>query len=592
MTGSARFSADLPLLPQLAQVFTRRVAPSDQAEWLEAMVEAMSIAAMEMRWYYVSYLCWHSYVAGNLAKGETGPDDITDLIQLEIANHRISQAIQMQMAVDERADHIPVAPNPTLPARRWNLPGTDRWVDISTVKDILTAIQTEAQAIPADKRLRWVEAQLKSRFKALNDRLKDGALWRLQRHAGALNGMQWRRLTQFTMKEVVHLRLHYSTAILTLSVRVGDVTTDHRVLLPQLFRDQVSKDGRKHMDSHFGPRALSTSIYQILIGIRRRMPLPDLLPVLQGYYSTLLQPLLDKPSVAGEIEKLGQTPTLVISTHGVLAQLPFSALHDGECFLCDRFDIVQAPPIYPSEAFGTGDIDFEALVGGDDLPVSPAIRVLADDRGLHETETEIANYERFRVSRHANIEIGGDGSARDWVCDDLRWLFAGDVALLSSHIKVSAREAGQSRIITPAETEIPFNEVLDGSMATKLLVLAGCDSQGQTDWFSDNEGSIVSCLRRQGAQAVVSTLWQVSDLAARLYNEALVSAILDGMPRSVAHGHAQRAVKRAQIPVQNVPAGERRARPRNTDDATAASTSQNLDHPFYWAPFILSGAWR
>ncbi|WP_293322971.1 CHAT domain-containing protein [Phenylobacterium sp.] len=542
-------------------------------------------AAEASRWHYVALLCLAALVdEGELAP--TAPEYIDSLV----FNHRINEALYFKLYHDRLVAEGRLSNRPLrslrLPARRWNLPNTDCWVSCGDVKSIVVEVAEEAAAVGADARPAWISHALSERLGELNDRLKDAAVMQMMRHAGALNGMQWRRLTKSTSREVVHVRLHAASGMLTTTIRVGGGSPQRKThALPLLVLPRLSEFEAARFDSHFGVRALGRLVFDALVALRdRSRAASEALESLQWFYDQLLAPLFAKRGVAGRIAELGERPTLVVTTHGALAQLPFAALHDKQCYLGERFNVVQAPPLFPEEDFATGDIDWDSMQGGEPLPQGLPVR------GMFNPDLPEARTEAVNLRRHFGVRASL--SEGDWDIAALRQLTRGrGLAFLSSHIDPSEDGVAGAMLRTPDKRALAFTSILGEPMAADLLVLAGCISTAQSDWLADGENSLVSLYRRAGVASVISTLWPVDDRATRLYTDALMAALATGRSRAQAHGEAQRQVMGAVVSIGQ--SQERLIRqPSVGADAIPAEPQMAFDHPYFWGAFTLAGAWR
>ena len=541
-----------------------------EAHW-EWLGPALLNAADAASWHYVVLLCHASLV-------DSSHIDVKDdaYIQRLVQGHRINDALYLKLHHQPDLSRRPLR----LPARLWNVPGTDGWIDTEAPRALLREIVEHA---PEDGRVNWIEKQLRRQFEAMNNRLKDAAAMQMMRHASALNGMQWRRLTKQSQYEAVHVRLHLASGFLTTTIRVRGQIGRVTHVVPLKMARELDEDDRRSIDSHFAVRGIGRHVFDLLCTLHdKEAPDAAAHDRLRYFYDLLLAPLFAKPGIAAAIAALGERPTLVIVTHGALAQIPMAALHDGECYLGERFNVVQSPPLYPAEAFAPGDVDWEALLGGEPIPPGSRARGLFD-MGLPSAPAEVANLARFYGAR------AGEGN---WTPEVVRALTRSrGVAFLSAHVRPSGDGTVATEIQTPDHRYIPFGDVVTEAMAADLLVLAGCVSVGQSDWLADGENSVVSLYRRAGVQAVIASLWPVDDQAASLYTGALMEALAAGKSRAAAHGDAQRVVMGTRLTVTDAYRAQDRliAQPGG---GTPVAPALSFAHPRFWAAFTLSGAWR
>ena len=253
---------------------------------------------------------------------------------------------------------------------------------------------------------------------------------------------------------------------------------------------------------------------------------------LRDLHERLLQPLLHR--IDGQ--------RLLVVPHGFLHQVPFSALHDGQSYLCERYTVFGAPSmgVFDLTSTKTRTPVSECLVLGVPDEKAPSI--------LEEVESV------SRMLPNANLLIGDEVDA-----ESLRR--AGSSAQVI-HIATH----GQYRAESPLFSSIQLG---DGSFtvqdsysldwSAELVVLSGCATgrssiQGGDDMFGFARGILVA-----GTRSLVMSLWSVNDQAAADFITALYRHLLNGDTKDQALASSMNEI--------------RESRP----------------HPYYWAPFTLLG---
>ena len=538
-------------------------------------VVLLARAAAERSWHYLHLL---TLAAAALQGKETlldalGASPREALKSTLIYNHRVSGALRLTLDdagggddgdswLNEACDLF--GADFRLPARLFNFPWTDRWYHTDDIVALLAGFRSlggsdEQRAAAMARRLR-----------GMNRRMQDAGLMRLQTHAAALSEPRWRRLARASPPGTVHLRIHYSTAIITISVMVDRKVWKRRKLYIAAAAKALSDAERERIDQHFAARRLAQDVYETIHALRRQGDPDSARPMLSRFYDLLLREALDRPEIAAR-----EGATLIVATHGVLAHLPFAALHDGQRYLIERFDVVQAA-IFHGAKFGESDVEVDALTGGSPVSAGAPFRAMVNPNLDH------ADEEREAL-REVGVVPAPEGAA-DWTAAMLkRFLAAPGIAVLSTHMRSSATDAAKTDIETPQRQWIPFAEVLDRQSDADLVVLAGCNSMANLDWFSDDENNLTATLLEGGTRSVIATAWPADDLACVLYNKALLKGLRAGLTRARAHSEAQRIVMRVALPDGNdrlVAGPERKA------------GSAAWHAPRFWAPFVLSGAWR
>lgn len=103
--------------------------------------------------------------------------------------------------------------------------------------------------------------------------------------------------------------------------------------------------------------------------------------------------------------------------------------------------------------------------------------------------------------------------------------------------------------------------------AVDLLTLSACDTAlGQSDGNGRELESLAVLVQRQGAKAVLASLWPVADHGTALFMQALYAALQK--PDLDPGG----ALREAQL--------------------TLLTADPAFSHPYFWAPFVLMGDWR
>jgi hypothetical protein len=266
-------------------------------------------------------------------------------------------------------------------------------------------------------------------------------------------------------------------------------------------------------------------------------------------YDDLLRPLL--PYLEG-------AEHLVMAPDDILFEIPFHALHDGERYLLERFEISYTPSagalrLCQENLRRRGAVSGQSMVvgysSGERLPyvhqevesvrrALPGALVLTGERaGLAPLQTyagqsSLLHLATHAVFRHDNplfsaLQLAGG----DW----LRLMDLYNLQLNGTLVTLSACETGRHRLL-------------------------GGDLLGLSRGFF-----------YAGAAALVVSLWPVNDVSAAMLMERFYAHLVAGEP-------AARALRQAQSELLN------------SKEQGDGAPAQPYDHPFYWAPFCLLGA--
>ncbi|WP_346294093.1 CHAT domain-containing protein [Sphaerothrix gracilis] len=315
---------------------------------------------------------------------------------------------------------------------------------------------------------------------------------------------------------------------------------------------------------------------EAILAFRQALTRPgsDIEAPAQQLYDWLVRPLEDDLAEAG-------VETIIYAPDGQLRYIPLAALHDGDQWLIQRYrvnnitaasltDLTKADAAQPRilaaaytdetlihtpEVNGTS-YTFTGLPGaGLEVETLPAERTFLNQAfSLSAVRPLMDNYTVLHLATHAAFVPG--------VPEDSFILFGnGD---------------------TPTLRDIE-GWTLNG---VDLVVLSACETGVGGLGNGEEILGLGYTFQSRGAKAVLSSLWQVSDQGTQVLMTAFYNALSQGMTKAEALQQAQMALitgdfsaigaARAGIGIVNRQTGE-------------AFTAEGLDHPYYWAPFILIG---
>ncbi len=268
----------------------------------------------------------------------------------------------------------------------------------------------------------------------------------------------------------------------------------------------------------------------------------------QQFYDWLIRPL------EAELEKSG-IKTLVFVLDGVLRSLPMAALHDGQQYLIEKYNIALTPGLQLLSPRSLSPEQLTTLAGGlaearqgfSPLPgVKQEIQEIAEivssevilDRDFTrprlQEEIEAASFPIVHLATH------GQFSSQ-----------ANDTFLLTWDERINVKNLDQLLREREGQERSPI----------ELLILSACQTAA-----GDKRAvlGLAGVAVRSGARSTLATLWAVqdrstADLMVRFY-ETLNQP---GLSKAEALRQAQLSLLR----------------------------SPQYQHPFYWAPFVLVGNW-
>ena len=307
-------------------------------------------------------------------------------------------------------------------------------------------------------------------------------------------------------------------------------------------------------------------------------------PLAQELYKIVVGP------IAKDLQD-AKAETLMWSLDGALRYIPVAALYDGQQYMVERYRNVvftpastarlkdQPSPTWKGLGFGVS----KALLNFPALPAVPdelhgifrdeaaaqssdgvlAGRVLLDD-SFNEAALRAGLRQRVplvHIASHFNFIPGNETDS---------FLLLGDGERLSLAQLKSAQN-------------------LFGGV--ELLTLSACDTAngGAGSDGKEVEGFAVLA-QRQGAKAVIASLWPVADRSTRLLMQSFYQRrnAEVGTPKAEALRQAQIALLRGTVADTEASA----QRGIGGEIVKSAAPGAPFAHPYFWAPFILIGNWR
>lgn len=304
---------------------------------------------------------------------------------------------------------------------------------------------------------------------------------------------------------------------------------------------------------------------------------------------------------AAELDAL-DVDLLLVSLDRRLRYLPFAALHDGKGFLVERFDIsVLSDAGFEIAGDRVTGIPFAGLGmtrAAAGFSALPGVRIelegilrQGDGQGLFDGRVRF-DEEFDRTALEDALRIGTAGAA------------GVGVVHVSSHFALGETDATSFLLLGTGErlalADIKANRRAFEFGRVDLLTLSAC----QTGFASPaRDGRELESLARitgeRGAKAILASLWPVADNTTAIMMQRFYE-LRDrgGYSKARALGLVQREFIAEElgstanwagtsIVFETAERGAVSLKPNKTQANTLG-----LGHPFYWAPFILTGNWR
>ncbi|HKF57790.1 MAG TPA: tetratricopeptide repeat protein [Blastocatellia bacterium] len=365
-------------------------------------------------------------------------------------------------------------------------------------------------------------------------------------------------------------------------------------------------------------------------------PKLDPLPLAQELYKILIGP------VAKDLQA-ANAQTVMWSLDGVLRYLPVSALNDGKQYLVERYRSVVFTPASQARLKDAPARNWDALglgvskAHGERIPALPGVvdemrGIIRDESrrdesgardksGRDESGSDVSGAKAAAPGKQQGVLPGvvklDEQFTEDAMLAELRRRHK--VVHIASHFQFEPGNETNSALLLGDGTFLSLAQIKslpNVFSGVDLLTLSACNTATGSSGANGKEVEGFGVLaQRQGAKAVVATLWPVFDTSTKLLMEdfyrlreagqditkaeALRQAQLrllrgetpsegpapKGGPAAKVTTPDQQIVPDRQIVHEDIP--QTPNKPRFTPDP-----KKPYAHPYYWAPFILIGNWK
>lgn len=363
----------------------------------------------------------------------------------------------------------------------------------------------------------------------------------------------------------------------------------------------VSKQARRKFVLVASPADVRNKVLQVRDDLRR--PSSDPKVHMAELYAMIVAPIESELASLEQTSLRGVAPTLLWSLDGVLRYVPMAALYDGHKYLVERFNNVLFTPEsygHMSAAAGGDKSDLRVLgmglsksYGG--LPALPGVLTeldaVAHDPAVPESHGPMDGHmlpdERFTYAAMTTALAGTS---------------AFPVIHIASHFILETGEGTEPYLMLGGETipqpegfPLTLSRIEDSTLTfqgTRLLTLSACSTaKGEVAKDGLEVDSLGMVAQRKDAEAVLATLWDVNDAS----TSRLMSDFYARWLHHPEEGKAE-ALRKAQLAflqsstVAVSTTGRRGIEPEH--QPASDRHSGDYSHPYYWAPFVLTGNYR
>ena len=348
---------------------------------------------------------------------------------------------------------------------------------------------------------------------------------------------------------------------------IETIDTQAAVIYPIILKDLTLNRGSRievilslpgqpleHYTTHLKEGEVETALSQMRQSLRRTSFASERLAIAQKIYGWLLEPVIPKLK-ANKIE------TLVFVLNGSLSNIPVAALHDGNQYLIENYQIAIAPSL---KLFNPTPLErkrLNILLAG----LTQESEQFSALPGVKEEITQIDKLITRLYPRRSQTFLDEDFTTQNLKNKVLKKPVS--IIHLATHGRFSSNP--DNNFILTSNGKLNIN-VLDNLLTQRqlpdsppieLLVLSACQTAK-----GDNRATLglAGVAIRSGARSTLASLWTVNDESTaqfmiKFYQELLNSGVTKA-----------EAVRQAQIYLLK---------------------QSKYKHPYFWAPFILVGSW-
>ncbi len=299
----------------------------------------------------------------------------------------------------------------------------------------------------------------------------------------------------------------------------------------------------------------------------------------QKLYKWLIKPIETELAQAN-------AKTIVYAPDAQLRYIPLSALYDGKKWLAQRFRINYIT------AISLKDLNNKPL---------PQIQILAGaTTQRHIVEIDSSTLPPFKALQYAGVEVENIAKMipkTKKLLDSefnrqstIPYLNKYTIVHMATHAKFVNGEPKESFILLGDGKLITLPEIENLSLPNvDLVVLSACETAVGDELGKGEE--ILGFgfqIQNTGAKAAIASLWSVNDGGTQALMNAFYAILNQGnMTKAEALRQAQVAMITGNF--QGIGSQHNREILQSTRNNLPPQVSNNLSHPFYWAPFILIG---
>ncbi len=305
-------------------------------------------------------------------------------------------------------------------------------------------------------------------------------------------------------------------------------------------------------------------------------PRMDPRPLAKELYQILIAPM-------AEDLRQAKAQTLMWSLDGALRYVPIAALYDGQHYLIEQYRVSVMTLASNARLKDRPDSAWSAAGFG-------VTKKHEDSEALPEVAAELAGVEEIL---HGEVKLDEQFTEASMRATLLKRF---PVVHIASHFRFQPGDQSKSFLLLGDGGHLSMAELKtlpNLFSGVQLLTLSACNTGVGDGTEVEGFGTLA---QRQGAKAVVASLWPVVDESTSLLMREFyrIRESSPGMTKLEALRESQLQLLRGEVQVTTDAQRDRGVALKSTPAGAASfplSPNTPYAHPFYWAPFFLMGNW-
>ncbi|WP_088889881.1 CHAT domain-containing protein [Leptolyngbya ohadii] len=305
-------------------------------------------------------------------------------------------------------------------------------------------------------------------------------------------------------------------------------------------------------------------------------------PIAQQLYRYLIQPIEADLQAA-------DAKTIIYAPDGALRYIPLAALHNGDRWLAERYAVTHitavslATFLIPPSYRQTNDLRILAAACAE-----CSFNFQTDEQSFEFRDLPYAGSEVEMLAKSIpGTEVLMNRAFNADVVPQMRRF---PIIHLATHAAFVPGEPLDSFIVRGDGERMTLRDISSWNIPNAdLMVLSACETAvGETELGSGIEIlGFGHQMQEAGAKATIASLWQVSDGGTKVLMSAFYAALRNGKTKTEALQLAQQALITGDFTAVGGERGTIEIRDIRT--GLPPTVRDRLNHPYYWAPFILIG---